>query len=104
MATQLVESMSTEWRPDDYKDEFRSKLRKLIDTQIARQSGKKGRAAKVEETQEAPEATTNVVDFMELLKKSLDRKGKAAPAKRERAPRRSAAGERRGRSSRRKAS
>src|SRR4030095_5438516 len=25
MATQLVESMSTKWRPDDYKDEFRSK-------------------------------------------------------------------------------
>jgi len=95
MATQLIEAMTKEWRADDYQDEFRAKLRKIIDEQIARQKGKKVR----EKTEEAPpaEATTNVVDFMELLKRSLDKDGKkggrAAPRKatRRRSTRRKAA-------------
>jgi DNA end-binding protein Ku len=74
MATQLIEAMTKKWSADDYQDEFRAKLRKIIDEQIARQKGKKVR----EKTEEAapPEATTNVVDFMELLKRSLDKDGK----------------------------
>ena len=77
MATQLIESMSRKWDPDDYKDEFRAQLRKIIDEQIARQTGKKVRAHKKEEAAPAA-ATTNVVDFMELLKRSLDKGGKGA--------------------------
>jgi DNA end-binding protein Ku len=74
MATQLIEAMTKKWSADDYQDEFRAKLRKIIDEQIARQKGKKVR----EQTEEAApaEATTNVVDFMELLKRSLDKDGK----------------------------
>jgi len=74
MATQLIEAMTKKWSADDYQDEFRAKLRKIIDEQIARQKGKKVR----ERTAEAApaEATTNVVDFMELLKRSLDKDGK----------------------------
>ena len=74
MATQLIEAMTKKWSADDYQDEFRAKLRKIIDEQIARQKGKKVR----ERTEEAApaEATTNVVDFMELLKRSLDKDGK----------------------------
>jgi DNA end-binding protein Ku len=74
MATQLIEAMTKKWSADDYQDEFRAKLRKIIDEQIARQKGKKVR----EKTEEAApaEATTNVVDFMELLKRSLDKDGK----------------------------
>ena len=75
MATQLIEAMTKKWDPDDYKDEFRAQLRKIIDEQVARQSGKKVRAHKTEDTEPA-EATTNVVDFMELLKKSLEKGGK----------------------------
>jgi DNA end-binding protein Ku len=75
MATQLIEAMTKKWDPDDYKDQFRAQLRKIIDEQIARQSGKKVRAHKTEDTEPA-EATTNVVDFMELLKKSLEKGGK----------------------------
>ncbi|HEV8333078.1 MAG TPA: Ku protein [Steroidobacteraceae bacterium] len=74
MATQLIESMSKQWNPDDYRDEFRAQLRKIIDEQIARQTGKKVRARKKEEAAPAA-ATTNVVDFMELLKRSLDKGG-----------------------------
>jgi DNA end-binding protein Ku len=75
MATQLIEAMTKKWDPDDYKDEFRAQLRKIIDEQIARQKGKKVRAHKAEEAEPA-EATTNVVDFMELLKRSLEKDGK----------------------------
>jgi DNA end-binding protein Ku len=75
MATQLIESMTKKWNPDDYQDEFRAQLRKIIDEQIARQTGKKVRAHRKEEAASA-EATTNVVDFMELLKRSLDKDGK----------------------------
>ena len=95
MATQLIEAMTKKWSADDYQDEFRAKLRKIIDEQIARQKGKKVR----EKTEAAApaEATTNVVDFMELLKRSLDKDGKkggrSAPRKatRRRSTRRKAA-------------
>ena len=84
MATQLIEAMTKKWNADDYRDEFRAKLRKIIDEQIARQKGKKVREPKAEEAAPAG-ATTNVVDFMELLKRSLDKDGKrggrAAPRK-----------------------
>jgi DNA end-binding protein Ku len=98
MATQLIEAMTKKWNPDDYQDEFRKRLRKIIDEQVARQKGKKVREHKGEEA--APlDATTNVVDFMELLKRSLDKDGKrggrAAPRK---AARKSPRSERRSRS------
>ena len=78
MAETLLESMVTEWRPEDYKDDFRGKLREIIDEQIAAQSGKPQKRAAKAKTPEG--AATNVVDFMALLKKSLDTKaGGAAP-------------------------
>lgn len=107
MASQLIESMTAKWQPDDYKDEFRSKMRKIIDEHIARQKGRKVKAPKSDEAEEPAEASTNVVDFMELLKRSLEKKGKspgqrAAP---KRATRKStAASKRGGRSTKRKAS
>ena len=75
MATQLIEAMTKKWSADDYQDEFRAKLRKIIDEQIARQKGNKKVREKTEAAAPA-EATTNVVDFMELLKRSLDKDGK----------------------------
>jgi len=85
MATQLLDSMTTKWQPDDYKDEFRSRLRKIIDDEVARQSGKKVKAAKTAAVQ-SPDATTNVVDFMALLKRSLEKKGSAAASAKKKAP------------------
>ena len=79
MAGTLLESMVAEWRPEDYRDDFRDKLRKTIDEQIAVQSGKAVKRATRSKTPEG--AATNVVDFMALLKKSLDAKhGTAANA------------------------
>lgn len=77
MAEQLIESMTSEWHPEDYKDEFRDRLRQVIDKRMK----SKGALASIEEPEtEEAEATTNVVDFMSLLKKSIEGK-KRTPAK-----------------------
>jgi DNA end-binding protein Ku len=76
MAEQLIESMTSEWKPDDYQDEFRDRLRKVIE----RRMKAKGALAEIEEpAAEEAEATTNVVDFMALLKKSIDTKKRTPP-------------------------
>jgi DNA end-binding protein Ku len=79
MATSLLESMADEWNPEDYKDEFRARLTAVINKRLKT----KGATTKVEEEEDATphDATTNVVDFMALLKKSLEKKGEAKPAK-----------------------
>lgn len=69
MASSLVESMANEWNPADYRDDFRDKLKKIIDQRIAEEGGKAVR--KPEKIKSPAGAATNVVDFMSLLKKSL---------------------------------
>jgi DNA end-binding protein Ku len=77
MAQQLIESMTSAWRPEDYQDQFRDRLRKVIE----RRMKSKGALATIEAPEgEEAEAATNVVDFMSLLKKSIDTK-KRTPAK-----------------------
>ncbi|SDF96439.1 MULTISPECIES: Ku protein [Rhodanobacteraceae] len=80
MASDLIQSMSAEWSPGDYRDEFRDKLRKTIEKRLKT----KGVTTTVDdEDDRTPEnATTNVVDFMALLKKSLGAKTRT-PAKKE---------------------
>ena len=74
MATTLLESMSGEFKPEDYKDEFQDRLQAVI----KRRMKEKGATTRVEEEAPAPhDATTNVVDFMSLLKKSLEKKGES---------------------------
>jgi len=77
MAEQLIESMSGEWKPDEYHDEFRERLQAVLTRRIK----EKGGTTTVED-EPAPreDAATNVVDFMSLLQKSLDAK-KRTPAK-----------------------
>ncbi|RYD33799.1 MAG: Ku protein [Verrucomicrobiaceae bacterium] len=77
MAKQLISSMSGKWSPEDYHDEFRARLQAIIQKRVK----SKGNTTKVSESPEGPEEeTTNVVDFMSLLQKSLDSK-KRTPAK-----------------------
>ena len=78
MAKQLIGSMSGKWKPDDYKDEFRARLGAVIRKKMK----SKGALAKTDEADyEAPEdTTTNVVDFMSLLQKSIA-SNKRTPAK-----------------------
>ena len=86
MAEDLLKSMSGKWEPTSYKDEFRDKLRKMLQTRVDKEQG----TLKITNDAEEPaeHAATNVVDFVSLLKKSLSSKSgtksakKAAPAKR----------------------
>jgi DNA end-binding protein Ku len=78
MAEQLIESMGDDWNPADYRDEFRDRLRKVIEK---RMKSKGVVSTEPEDEADVPEnATTNVVDFMALLQKSLASK-KRTPAK-----------------------
>ena len=84
MAEQLIESMASTWKPDDYRDEFRERLHKVIEKRL-KQKGVV--VAPEDDESHLPEnATTNVVDFMALLKQSIDTKQRTparskAPAK-----------------------
>lgn len=77
MAARLVESMTTEWKPADYRDDFRATLRKIIEASIRKG---RGRTAKPEPVEPAREGSTNVVDFMALLEKSLATGRRSKPA------------------------
>ncbi|MGH8233752.1 MAG: Ku protein [Rhodanobacteraceae bacterium] len=78
MAKSLVESMASEWNPKDYHDEFRARLQKVIEARV-RSKGKKARVEEEEETTSGG-SRANVVDFMSLLKKSID-SNRRTPAK-----------------------
>jgi DNA end-binding protein Ku len=79
MAETLIESMSAEWNADDYKDEFRTKLQKVIEKRLKT----KGAVTPVVEDESATDehAATNVVDFMALLQQSLKSKRRTPPKK-----------------------
>ena len=65
MAKSLVETMSDKWNPNQFKDEYRQKLLKVIEEKVAR-GGKETPGPKVK-----PKAATNVVDLVAVLQKSL---------------------------------
>ncbi|MBB5209683.1 Ku protein [Chiayiivirga flava] len=77
MAEQLIESMSGDWKPDDYKDEFRARLHDVIEKRMKQQ----GVVTPEVEDDEPADATTNVVDFMALLQKSIAGKTRTPAAK-----------------------
>jgi len=90
MARQLVDSMSGEWTPSQYRDEFRARLDKVI----AERLRQKGARVEPPEKEEAVETSGKVVDLMAVLRKSLaekaDKGGSAASAARPRPHRRRA--------------
>lgn len=79
MAGQLIESMEDKFDPKDFKNDYADRLDKMIQKKLgAKGAGK----AKAKPKAAEGEPTTNVVDFMSLLKQSIE-KGKrtgAAPA------------------------
>ena len=70
MAEALVKSMVGEWNPDEYHDDFRERLTKVIEARIKAKGVVRAPAA--EEVAMPKNASTNVVDFMSLLQKSID--------------------------------
>ncbi|GAB3837990.1 Ku protein [Kribbella italica] len=63
MATDLVEAMSGDWRPKDYKDSYTERVKKLIAT--------KRKGKEVVFTEEEPEATSST-DLVSALRASVE--------------------------------
>jgi DNA end-binding protein Ku len=61
MARQLIESLTAEWEPEAYTDEYREALMQIVEAKI------RGEEIEVVE----PEPTAKVVDLMEALKASV---------------------------------
>jgi DNA end-binding protein Ku len=71
MAKRLVQDMSADWKPEDYRDSFEDKIMALVE--------KKANEGKIEDvetaTGEEERKTADVIDLTELLKRSLGGKG-----------------------------
>jgi DNA end-binding protein Ku len=67
MARQLVESLSAEWDPSKYTDEYRDSLIRVIKGKLA------GRKPRLREREDARGA--DVIDLMSRLKASLEERG-----------------------------
>jgi DNA end-binding protein Ku len=65
MANALIESMSSEWEPEKYRDEYRDAVMEMIETKAKNKALPAAPAA-------APR-TTNVVDLVKVLQESLNR-------------------------------
>jgi DNA end-binding protein Ku len=61
--------MSDEWKPSEFKDQFSERLHKVIEERMQQKGLVSHIDGKDEDADET--ATTNVVDFMSLLQKSL---------------------------------
>jgi DNA end-binding protein Ku len=74
MAEMLVDQMVESWEPSKYKDRYRDDLLARIQEKIA---AGETEAAAGEAVEEEAEAGAGVVDIMSLLKRSVERVGKA---------------------------
>ena len=76
MAKRLVEDMSADWQPDDYRDSFQEKIMALV--------AKKAKAGKIEDVESSTDGeerkSADVIDLTELLKRSLAGKPAKKPA------------------------
>jgi len=67
MATQLIESMTEEWQPEEYKDSFRNDIMAMV-----KRKYDEGLADQITDVKiELPEETTKELDLTELLRQSL---------------------------------
>lgn len=65
MAKKLVDSMTEKWDPESYHDEYREALQAFVEEKIHHAKPSKKKKSK------APTASSNVINFVDLLKKSL---------------------------------
>ncbi len=72
MAEQLVETMTSEWEPEKYRDEYRDKLMKWIEQKVRK--GEMGPAAPTPRAQEDEDAPAPI-SIVDLLKRSVEGRG-----------------------------
>src|SRR6478609_3750573 len=78
MSAALVDSMASDFEPDQFTDDYQEQLRQLIEAKL-----EQGESLDTEETFGAPAAeagTGEVIDLMDALKRSIERKRGAAGA------------------------
>ena len=69
MAEQLVEDLTATWNPDEFKDEFKDAIMKLVAQRV--KAGKTERVTPLEHVEEGTSTGGQVIDLTELLKRSL---------------------------------
>jgi DNA end-binding protein Ku len=65
MANTLIESMSSDWQPEKYRDEYRDAVMEIIET--------KAKNKQLPPAPAAPPRSTNVVDLVKVLQESINR-------------------------------
>jgi DNA end-binding protein Ku len=78
MAERLVDDMTEKWKPEQFKDTYTSDLMAQIEKKIA--SGDTHALTPPSEDAAEPRKGADVIDLVSLLRKSLDKKGKASDA------------------------
>ncbi len=71
MAKSLIDSMSSKWEPQKYKDDYREALMEVIEEKV--EAGGK----EIEEKPKKALKPTKVIDLVSVLKKSLEQTGSA---------------------------
>jgi DNA end-binding protein Ku len=86
MAKSLIDSMSSKWNPEKYKDDYREALMEVIEEKV--EAGGK----EIEEKPKKAPKPTKVIDLVSVLQKSLEQTGakKTATAKSRRKQKQSA--------------
>jgi DNA end-binding protein Ku len=89
MATALIDSMTSKWNPEKYKDDYREALMQVIEEKV--EAGGK----EIEEKPRKAPKPTKVIDLVKVLQQSLEqtkgtRKKTRAPAKRAHAEKKAA--------------
>ena len=93
MAEQLVASMSTGWQPENYKDEFKDAILKLVEQRV--KAGKTESVTPLEHLEEGTAGGAQIIDLTELLKRSLKAPAGSKPAVKPVAAKKTAAPKRR---------
>jgi DNA end-binding protein Ku len=80
MAGELVEDMSSDWNPDEFKDSFKDEIMRLVDQKIA--AGETEAVTQPEPSEEGGGGGgAKILDLTELLQRSLRKGGGKAAAK-----------------------
>ncbi len=75
MAKELVEDMSTDWDPGEFKDEFKDEILRLVDKKVKAGQTKTVTQPEPEESQSSEGRGAKIIDLTELLQRSLRGKG-----------------------------
>lgn len=71
MAMALVEGMSEDWKPEQYRDTYREDVLALVEKKI---KAKQTKTITMPDKEKAPVSTGNVIDLVALLQQSLGKK------------------------------